>query len=156
MVVCTLVVVSGRRIPAVVRVGAKIYSTRTRSSSGFSLLAVSAISARRSPVKFSRNYYNIMKLSLSLSLSLFMHTRIAVDIIHYFRTLPPPDCFWNLPDGSSFRVFERNLELEQARESFMKIRFQRHRNPTFEYVCFGFQHHFISFQALTLSKKTSN
>jgi hypothetical protein len=26
----------------------------------------------------------------------------------------------------------------------MKIRFQRHGNPTFEYVCFGFQHHFIS------------
>jgi hypothetical protein len=66
MVLGTLVVVSGRRIPAAVRVGATIFSTRTRSSSGFSFLAVSAISARRCPVKFSCNYYNGMKLSLSL------------------------------------------------------------------------------------------
>ncbi len=54
------------------------------------------------------------------ALSLFMHTTIAIDIIHHYRTLLPPDCFWNLPDGSSFRVFERNLDLQQARESFMK------------------------------------
>jgi len=72
------------------------------------------------------------------ALSLFMHTTIAIDIIRHFRTLLPPDCFWNLPDGSSFRVFEINLELQQARDSFMKIRFQRHRNPTFEYVFLGF------------------
>jgi hypothetical protein len=87
-------------------------------------------------------FMQLLQRHEALSLSLFINTTIAIDIIHHFRTLLPPDCFWNLPDGSSFRVFERNLELQQARESFMKIRFQRHRNPTFEFVCFGFQHHF--------------
>jgi hypothetical protein len=77
-------------------------------------------------------------LQQHVALSLFMHTTIAIDIIYQFRTPLPPDCFWNLPDGSSFRVFERNLELQQARESFMKIRFQRHRNPTFDDVFLGF------------------
>lgn len=46
MVLCTLVVVSGRRIPAAVLVGATIFSTSTRSSNGFSLLAVSDIAPK--------------------------------------------------------------------------------------------------------------
>lgn len=139
--------------------------TGSSSSGRQDLLNQNAIQQRLQPScgechfcseKSCKIFMQLLQQHEALSLSLFMHTTIAIDIIHHFRTLLPPDCFWNLRDGSSFRVFERNLDLQQARESFMKIRFQRHRNPTFEYVCFGFQHHFISFQALTLSKKKSN
>jgi hypothetical protein len=41
--ILTLVVASGRRMPAAVLVGATIFSTSTRSSNGFNLLAVSDI-----------------------------------------------------------------------------------------------------------------